>query len=97
MNKEILTKRCDAEVQNFFKVEFETLLVVILTMLNIDVEFPTGLEDLVLSLPNDSEISEQCENAYSLINSDDIKSNIDDLITAYKNLLKYKESLSFKG
>lgn len=97
MNKEILTKRCDAEVQNFFKVEFETLLVVILTMLNIDVEFPTGLEDLVLSLPNDSEISEQCENAYSLINSDDIKSNIDDLITAYKNLLKYKEGLSFKG
>lgn len=97
MNKEILTKRCDAEVQNFFKVEFETLLVVILTMLNIDVEFPTELEDLVLSLPNDSEISEQCENAYSLINSDDIKSNIDDLITAYKNLLKYKESLSFKG
>lgn len=96
MNKEVLIRKCDAEVQDFFKIEFETLLVAILTMLDIPVEFPTELEDLVLSLPDDSEISEQCENAYSLINSDNIKSNIDDLIVTYENLLKFKESLSHK-
>lgn len=96
MNKKVLIRKCDAEVQDFFKVEFETILVAILTMLDIPVDLPTELEDLVLSLPDDSEISEQCENAYSLINSDNIKSNIDDLIVTYENLLKYKESLSHK-
>lgn len=96
MNKNILLKKCDAEVRNFFKVEFKTLLVSILTMLDIPVEFPTELEDLILSIPDDMELKEQCENSYDLICSDDIKSIIDDLIATYKNLLKYKESLSSK-
>lgn len=96
MSKNVLIKKCDAEVKNFFKIEFEILLATILTMLDIPVEFPIELEDLILSLPDDSKISEQCENAYSLINSDVIKSNISDLIKIYENLLKYKECLSSK-
>lgn len=94
MEKKVLENKNETEIREFFNKEFEIILVRILTILNVPVDFPTILEELILSIP-DEIYNEQCTEALYFINSN-IKAHLDELIIFYKNLLNYEKSLSSK-
>lgn len=95
MTKEVFLKKDNNEIRHFFTKEFEMILVQILSKLDIPIDFPTTLEELILSIPTEVYCS-QCTEALYYINSSEIKPHLDNLIEIYENLFKYKESLFHK-
>lgn len=95
MNVNVLSKKSSYEVRAFFTKEYEMLLISILTKLGIEISFPTELEELILKIPEEKYIFNECQKAYYMIN-ENIKSHIEDLIEIYQKLLKFEKDLSCK-